>query len=170
MLLRLAAVSVSPPQYAAMNSFNTIAAVCGIQAGEEAQAVANIEVFVEKHCDPSLSLNAPLALERFGLANSSPLFRIVAFHSSEALSTRNKMALCLPSDTVWKVSVLRKIKAKRSGKRAIEFEVLLPPGNREGYDVIKITIPFDGNNGKAVLYYQALVFASQEVHRIVSGV
>jgi hypothetical protein len=142
-----------------MNTFSTIAAVCGPQVGVGAKTVANIEVYVNySDQSPSTVMNAPLILERFG--TNSPLFRIVALNAN---ASRNNMVLCLPTSCLWQVSQLRKIKSKTSGKKAIQFDVLALAGNKEGYDKLAITIPFDGDDGMAVLYYQAVVFASQEV-------
>jgi hypothetical protein len=91
--------------------------------------------------------------------------KIVALSTSK--SSRNMMVLCLPTDCTWLVSKLRKIKSKNSGKKAIQFDVLLPAGNKEGFDKLTTTIPFDGDDGMALLYYQAMVFASQEVWQAV---
>ena len=148
-----------------MNVFNPIAAVCGAQAGTAAETVANIELFVNaSDTSSTLSLNAPLVIERFG---TTPLFRIVALTGT--VPFRNTMSLCLPTDLAWQVSQLRKIKGANSGKKAIQFQVLSPVGNKEGFDKLVITIPFDGHNGNAMLYYEAVLFASQEVSRHVLG-
>jgi hypothetical protein len=147
-----------------MDTFKTIAAVCGPQAGVDAETVANIEVFVnQSDQSPHTWANAPLILERFG---TTGLFRIVALNVN---ASRNMMVLCLPTACVWRVSQLRKIKSKNTRKKAIQFDVVLPVGHKEGFDMLVITIPFDGDDGKAMLYYQAMVFACQEVSRLVLG-
>jgi hypothetical protein len=144
-------------------TFNTIAAVCGHHAGVAAETVANIEVFVNiADSEPTCSINAPLLIERFG---TTSLFRIVALSNNSLTIPRNQMVLCLPTDQLWQVSRLRKIKGARSGKKAVQFDVIPSVGTKEGFDKLVITIPFDGNDGLAILYYQALVFAGQEVTR-----
>jgi hypothetical protein len=149
-----------------MNStFNTIAAVAGHQAGVGAETVANIEVYLTMSDSvPNISLNAPLVLHRFG---TTSLFRIVAL--SNTFPGRNQMVLCLPTDCAWNVSQLRKIKGARSGKKAVQFDVVLTPagGHAEGFDKIVIAIPYDGEDGNALLYYQAVQFASQEVRQVL---
>jgi hypothetical protein len=149
-----------------MNAFSVVAAVCGHRIGKVAETAANVEVYVnQSDAAPSLSLNAPLVIERFG---TSALFRIVALRYEDNNSPlRNMMVLCLPTDCAWDVSKLRKIKSKNSGKKAIQFDVWTQVGNKEGFDKLAITIPFDGNDGNAMLYYQAMLFASQEVIRIL---
>ena len=149
-----------------MTSFSIITAVSEQQAGTSAETVANVEVYPQiLDVIPSISLNSPLVLERF---RTTSLFRIVAL--SNTFPLRNQMVLCLPTDCAWGVSQLRKIRSTRSGKKAIQFDVLTPVGHKEGFDRLVITIPYDGEDGNAVLYYQALLFASQEVRRHIEGV
>lgn len=142
-----------------MNSWNVIAAVNGSQSGKSAESMANVKVFVNGIKNPSsMTVAGPISLERFGY---STLTRIVVHHSDEA--GRNKAVLCLPPDCKWAASVLKKVKGKRSGMKGVESIVELPKGHKEGYNFLKITMPYDGDEGSAMLFGGALVFASQAV-------
>jgi hypothetical protein len=143
-----------------MNSFTTIAAVSGHQAGSDAKTVANVDVYINISDEvAATSYIGRLVLQRFG---TTSLFRIVGLSNTSPF--RNKMVLCLPTASAWRLSQLRKIKSKNSGMKAIQFDILTLVGDKEGFDKLVITIPFDGNDGSAMLYYQAVVFANQEVH------
>ena len=141
-----------------MTAWSSLAAVCEAQAGQAAESVAVVEVFVNGLMNPvQLCLTGPVSIERFG---TTSLFRIIVHNDN---MTRNKAVLCLPPDCMWMASKPRKVKGKQSGLRAIESVIELPTGNREGYDNLRITMPYDGDGGSAMLFAEAVVWASQEV-------
>jgi hypothetical protein len=141
-----------------MCSWFTIAAVSDSQAGQNAATAATVDVFVDSaSTTPDTTITGLLSLERFGSMN---LFRVVVHN---AYTARNIGVLCLPPDCMWHAARPRKIKGRRSGLKAIEINVMLPTGHKEGYDRLCITAPYDGETGSAMLFASALVWASQEV-------
>ena len=141
-----------------MSSWSTIAAVSHSQAGQTAATAATVEVFVDSaSTTPDSTSSGLLSLERFG---STKLFRVVVHN---IYTRRNIGVLCLPPDCMWWAERPRKIKGRRSGLKAIEVNVLMPKGHKEGYDRLCITAPYDGDTGSAMLFASALIWASQEV-------
>jgi hypothetical protein len=128
------------------------------QAGQIAATNGTVEVFVDhSSVAPTASMAGPLSLERFGLLN---LFRLVV--NNETMD-RNVHVFCLPPDCMWHVEKPKKIKSRRLGLKAIEIDICLPLGHKEGYDRLRITAPYDGEAGSSMLFAAALVWANQDV-------
>jgi hypothetical protein len=139
-------------------SWSTVTALNDSQADHAAATIATVDIFVvDSATSPHQSISGPLSLERFGSTN---LFRLVV-HNADM--TRNKAVLCLPPDCLWRGERPRKVKSRRSGMKAVEVNVVLPQGHKEGYDRLCITAPYDGEDGRAMLLASALIWASQEV-------
>ena len=141
-------------------SWKILAAGCDSQSGEKAATVASIEVVSSPGMVP-VEFNGPVTLQQF---SDAALFRIVVHYNNSA---RNTCVLCLPPDTRWVVEPVRKIKGKRSGKKALELELTFPPENVEGFSKLKITMPYDGDTGNAMLFCEAVHFAAQSVQAAV---
>lgn len=137
----------------------------GTQAGLTAEGVAFIDVYVNGDSrTPTTTIVGPINLERFP---NSALFRFAILNAD---GNRNNAVLCMPSNSKWSAVELRKVKGKTSGSRAVEIKINLPPGNREGFDSLRITLPFDGNDGRSMLFGQAVMWAWQEVSSLVDDV
>ena len=140
-----------------MTSWSTIAAVCEAQDGQTAASIAVVEVFVNGLDGPKSCYTGPISIERFG---NTSLFRIVVHNGN---MTRNTAVLCLPPDCTWMASKPRKVKGAKSGLRAVESSIELPAGHREGFNHLRITMSYDGPGGNAMLFAEAVLWASQEV-------
>ncbi|CAB9522793.1 hypothetical protein SEMRO_1341_G264480.1 [Seminavis robusta] len=124
--------------------------------GETAASVATLVAQVN-HGTDAHSIDGPITLQQFG---DSPLFRVVIHRVN---SNRNAASFVLPPDASWTVTQVKKIKTRKSGRKAIRFEFNLQADGPEGFDSLVITLPWDGASGSAMTFHQASVYASQVV-------
>jgi hypothetical protein len=99
----------------------------------------------------------PIELARFG---DTSLFRFAVLCPCTG---RNIAVLCMPTGLPWYVKDRKKIKGK-TNSRAYRIDIVLHPGNKEGYNRLIITIPvgLDGTGlDRATLFGEACVYAGQ---------
>ncbi|CAB9496260.1 expressed unknown protein [Seminavis robusta] len=142
--------------------WTNVSAMTGQEAGSNAAAVATVSVVCPGDI-PDGNIEGPVTLQRF---SDTPLFRICVHHNN---SVYNRAVFCLPTDEAWTVSLPRKIKTKRSKKKALELTFNLPEENPDGFKKLVVTLPYDGEDGDAMLFCEAAAFASGVVFDYCQG-
>lgn len=107
-------------------------------------AVCNADIIIAPTLQqPAIKFDhaALLSIQSF---RGAPLTRVVLHHHSGIISPFD-----LPVDQEW-TAVSKRVKSKRSKKKAIEVTLTLPRDNTEKFEQMIITMPFDGDNGLAV--------------------
>ncbi|CAB9508994.1 hypothetical protein SEMRO_370_G128390.1 [Seminavis robusta] len=134
--------------------WNRLAATSGNLTGEVA-TLGSVSLELKGHsvCNPTIG---PVVLERFA---NTPLFRIAVL---DPTSTHIVGTVTLPADSLWTLYKPMKVKSTNAGLKAIKI-IITVDSIKEGYDMVKVTLPYDGEQGSAVLFGQALIFASSTV-------
>ncbi|CAB9500787.1 hypothetical protein SEMRO_92_G048010.1 [Seminavis robusta] len=132
-------------------SWRRLATTSGTEIGVEASSLWTVALVLAGRdvCSPSVG---PVNLEQYAY---TPLFRITVMNQAR---TRNIASICLPSDCTWILDQPRKVKSANSGLRAYRLKISVS-STKDGWDTVMITLPYDGENGSAVLFGQALAHA-----------
>lgn len=78
-------------------------------------------------------------------------------------------AHCLPTDAPFLVD-WQKIKGRNTGAKALETILCMTVTEHpEGHNNVHVAVPHDGDNGSAMLFYEALMFADQAVRASVAS-
>ncbi|CAB9508639.1 hypothetical protein SEMRO_355_G124910.1 [Seminavis robusta] len=122
-------------------------------AGSNAASVARIKIT----CPPGVidaTLDGPVTLQRFG---DTTLFRIAIHYNN---SRFNHAVLCISPNAAWTVSKPKKLISQNTRTRFLVMKFDLPEDNPEGFVKLEVTLPYDGEEGNAMLFAQAAVYAS----------
>ncbi|CAB9522691.1 hypothetical protein SEMRO_1330_G263470.1 [Seminavis robusta] len=142
-----------------MNSWQVVAAVTASddQKDATAESVATVQVMVDG-CEKCTQYCGPVTLQRFG---NTLLFRVVILNDK---TNRNMMVINLPPDDEWRVELPKKLISPNTRTKAVKTIVRLRSGNAEGYDMMTITMPWNGKKGSSMVFAEAVIFASGVVN------
>ena len=139
--------------------FPTVWVTVASVTAQAATAVAYVQVFPKKDTnDGTYEAAGTIDLERL---QATQLFRFNVYKEDGSILTSLPLAVDHAFDVEW-----CKVKGKTS-RRGVQITITFEQDFSEGYEKLVIRIPFDGNNGSAVLMAGACEHAGRVVKRAV---
>lgn len=144
----------------------------GLATGDIRVAALSVTHMFERvaDSDQDIEVVCGVLLQRFG---RTALFRCLFIEHNSDGSYTPVGQMCIPVHAPWQSVTLKKKKGRTDASKSFEITLIVPPQTTPSAGVVHekfvFTIPYDGPNGEAELFYKALEWARGTVLQSFAG-